>query len=105
MPPLKIGVPEENEETRQQFQRLADEWRKETAHISSMSKMVMHPKYQSIIGMGPDVLPILFQELQQNPDYWFWALRAITEKDPTKPEDAGDLHKMTEAWLNWAKAK
>jgi hypothetical protein len=67
--------------------------------------MVMHPKYQSIIGMGPDVLPILFRELQENPDYWFWALRAITEEVPTQPGDAGDLQKMSEAWLNWAKER
>ena len=84
------------------FYRLANEWKKETIHLSSLTKLVMHPKYQSIIGMGPDVLPILFRELQRKPDHWFWALKAITEEDPTLPEDAGNLQKMTEAWLNWA---
>jgi hypothetical protein len=89
----------------QRFYRLANEWREETAHLSSMTQLVMHPKYQSIIGMGPDVLPILFRELQENPDYWFWVLRAITEEDPTQPEDAGDLQKMSESWLDWAKER
>ncbi len=84
------------------FQRLAREWREETAHFSSMTKLVMHPKYQSIIGLGPAVLPILFRELQKNPDHWFWALHAITEEDPTRPEDLGDVQKMTESWLKWA---
>ncbi|MCI0695201.1 hypothetical protein L0337_24735 [candidate division KSB1 bacterium] len=87
------------------FRRLAKEWREETAHISSLTKMVMHPKYQRIIGMGPAVLPILFRELQKNPDHWFWALQAITEEDPTRPEDLGDVHKMTESWLQWAQEK
>jgi hypothetical protein len=86
----------------QTFQRLAREWREETAHFSSMTKLVMHPKYQSIIGLGPAVLPILFRELQKNPDHWFWALQAITEEDPTRPEDLGDVQKMTESWLSWA---
>jgi hypothetical protein len=67
--------------------------------------MVMHPKYQSIIGMGPDVLPIIFRELQEKPGHWFWALQAITEEDPTRPEDAGDLQKMRAAWLGWAKER
>jgi hypothetical protein len=53
----------------QTFQRLAREWREETAHLSSMTKMVMHPKYQRIIGTGPAVLPLLFCELQKNPDH------------------------------------
>ncbi len=101
----KIAEEEKSKEIEQRFYRLANEWRDETAHISSMTKLVMHPKYQSIIGMGPDVLPILFRELQKKPGHWFWALRAITEEDPTQPEDAGDLQKMRESWLNWAKDK
>lgn len=86
----------------EKFERLASEWKRETAHLSSMTQKVMHPRYQSIIGMGPDVLPILFNALQTDPDYWFWALRAITEADPVSPEHAGDLEKMTQAWLAWA---
>ena len=97
--------PVERESIEQRFQRLANQWREETAHLSSMTKRVMHPAYQSIIGMGPEVLPILIRELQDNPNHWFWALRAITEEDPTQPEDAGNLQKMRESWLMWAKER
>jgi len=93
----------ESVDLERKFQRLAREWREETAHVSSMTDLVLHPKYQSIIGMGAAILPILFRELQSNPDYWFWALNAITEEDPTNPEDTGDLLKLTESWLKWAK--
>jgi hypothetical protein len=55
--------------------------------------------------MGPEVLPILFKELRDAPDHWFWALQAITEEDPTRPEDAGDVQKMRESWLAWAKER
>lgn len=96
----------ENEfKVEQTFQRLAQEWRAETAQLSSMTKLVMHPKYQSIIGLGPSVVPILLRELRLNPDHWFWALQALTGEDPTQPEDAGDLEKMTESWLKWAEEK
>jgi hypothetical protein len=87
----------------EKFQRLAAEWHNETAHLSSLTAMVMHPAYQRIIGMGPDVLPVLFESMRHEPDYWFWALTAITEVDPVVPEDYGDLDKMTETWLQWAR--
>jgi hypothetical protein len=86
----------------QRFNRLAYQWKQETFHLSSMTKMVIHPAYQSIIGMGSAVLPLLFKELRNDPDHWFWALRAITEEDPTHPEDAGNLQKMSNSWLKWS---
>lgn len=100
-----IAVKKESTSIERKFQLLAKEWKEETSHLSSMTKLMMHPKYQNIIGLGPAVLPILFRELQKNPDHWFWALQAITEEDPTNPEDAGDLRKMSEAWLKWAREK
>ena len=83
------------------FEALASKWRQETRHISSTTKLIMHPSYQSIIGMGPKVVPLLIRRLQQRPEHWFWALSAITRQNPVKPEDAGSISKMTEAWLEW----
>jgi len=103
--PLTVKKENESVSIERKFQLLAKEWRDETSHLSSMTKLVMHPKYQNIIGLGPAVLPILFRELQKNPDHWFWALSAITEEDPTNPEDAGNLRKMSDAWLKWAREK
>ena len=51
---------------------------------------------------GPAVLPLLLRELQERPDHWFWALRAITGEDPVATEDRGKLDAMTAAWLRWA---
>lgn len=87
----------------QKFQELAQHWRSETAHLSSVTKQVMHPSYQRIIGLGPAVLPTLLQELRKESGYWFWALNAITGEDPVRSEDLGDIPRMTEAWLNWGK--
>jgi hypothetical protein len=92
-------------ELEKKFNRLAHDWRDETYHLSSITQMVLNSNYQRIIGMGPAVLPMLFNELKKEPDHWFWALRAITEEDPTRREDAGDLEKMRAAWLDWAKEK
>lgn len=66
----------------------------------------MLPAYQRIIGMGPDAVPLILAQLEaegDDPDQWFWALRAITAANPVKPEDQGNTVKMAEAWLRWAK--
>ena len=89
-------------EIEQKFRRLADQWREETEHLSSITKASMHPAYQRIIGMGHDAIPLLLRELQDDPDHWFWALNAITEQDPAQSEDTFDG--AVRAWLRWGKA-
>ena len=87
---------------RERFETLARQWQDETAVLSSTTKRIMHPAYQAIIGLGPDVVPILIEELKERPNYWFWALKAITGEDPVDPQDRGNLDKMAKAWIDWA---
>jgi hypothetical protein len=65
----------------------------------------MDPSYQQIIGMGPAALPLIFEELRQRPDHWFWALRMITGDDPVSPEDAGDIERMRADWLRYGEER
>jgi len=88
-----------------EFDRCARRWKKETAFKSSISDIAMNPSYQRIIGMGKDALPFIFNELEREPDEWFWALMAITDENPVKPEERGYIDKMAKAWLRWAKEK
>lgn len=85
------------------FRRLADQWLHETEHVSSVKQACMHPAYQRIIGMGPAIVPYLLRELAEQPDHWFWALRAITGADPAQTEDAVEGARM--AWWKWGKEK
>ena len=73
-----------------EFQRHLALWKDETSAQSSIHVIAMHPSYQRIIGMGRTVLPLLFQELQREPDQWFWALHAITGEDPGAPYEDFD---------------
>ena len=84
------------------FNELAAKWKSETKYSSSMTDMILHPAYMRIIGMGKEALPLILRELRREPDYWFWALSAIADAEPVRPEDVGNLEKSTEAWLNWA---
>ena len=48
-----------------QFRALADEWERDTCFLSSTTKMVMHPAYQRIIGMGPAAIPLILRKLKR----------------------------------------
>ena len=87
------------------FQNLARRWQAERGARSSITAMSMLPAYQSIIGMGEEAVPLIIAQLRlegDDPDHWFWALRAITEANPISPEDRGDSVKMAQSWIKWA---
>jgi hypothetical protein len=86
------------------FGALAARWKRETEFCSSRTKMVEHPAYQEIIGIGRAALPLILEELRADPRYWFSALQAITGEDPVPKEDRGSVRKMADAWLRWGKA-
>jgi hypothetical protein len=88
---------------RQRFQRLASEWKQQSHYLSNTAQMAMLKPYQRIIGMGWPVVPLLLEELQREPDQWFWALEAITGENPVPAEAAGRVRQMAQAWLDWAK--
>jgi hypothetical protein len=90
-----------NSTTGYKFKQLASQWKADTAMLSDLSQKVIHPAYQRIIGMGPDVIPLLLQELNQQPNHWFWALRAITGANPVKSENRGRIKRMAQDWLDW----
>lgn len=83
------------------FRELADKWERETSHVSSITKRVMHPCYQSIMALGPDVVSLLIQDMRERRRDWFWALQHLTQENPVSPKDAGDLNKMIAAWVGW----
>lgn len=85
------------------FFTLKSQWEKETAVVSSVTQMAMHPSYQQIIGMGPAAIPLILNEMAVKPGHWFWALKSISGEDPVPPENRGRVREMTEAWLHWGR--
>jgi nucleoid DNA-binding protein len=90
-----------DKEIENKFNRLAEEWYRETLYSSAYLDKIMHPSYQQIIGLGKKVIPFILNELRDEPAEWFWALRALTGEDPTTSEQAGKRDEMAKAWLNW----
>jgi len=84
------------------FYRLAATWKTETAYLSNLTWKCNHAAYRSIVGMGPDVIPLILAELENEPDHWFAALRELTGENPVPPAARGKLKEMADAWLDWA---
>ena len=87
------------------FDRLKRQWLRETALSSRLRDIHMAKPYLQIIGLGPAAIPLLVTELRLRPNWWFWALEAITGENPTRDESRGDLFALTEEWLKWATEK
>lgn len=87
------------------FLDLKEKWEIETGMLSSITEIAMHPSYQQIIGIGPVAIPLILKEMSERPNYWFWALKAITGEDPIDPQSRGNIAAMTEDWLNWGRTQ
>jgi hypothetical protein len=94
-----------NETLAEKFGRLAATWRQAVAHHSSTTVRNNHPAYREIIDLGPEVVPLLLRDMEDNHTHWFCALREITGTNPIPPSAAGNILQMIEAWLRWAKDK
>lgn len=112
LPPRILGAPAPgggssggDGDPRHVFEALVATWRKRTMFISSTAKMVQDPAYQQIIGLGPQAVPWLLQELADRPDHWAWALQAITRQDPAADVEPGDVQGITRAWLRWGRER
>ena len=90
------------------FELLMQDWHKQRGASSSITKAIMSPAYQAIIGMGEPAVPLLLAQIRSegdDPDQWFWALECITQESPSRPEDQGNNLKMAKAWLAWGEEK
>jgi hypothetical protein len=90
--------------TYEQFKALRNQWHEETGLLSSIESK--HPAYQGIIKLGMPVVPILLEEMRDDPDWWCFALEAITGENPCKfPEMSGRLDLIAKAWVDWGVAR
>ena len=92
------------ETVEERFRRLEANWTAETGYLSSYTDIVEHPAFQEIIRIGEAVVPFMLRDLQERPQLWVWALPEITGADPVPPGAAGNISKMSDAWLSWGRA-
>ena len=97
-------APDVMAETQREFQRLSEEWKSSRGPATTVAAMVKHPAYLEIVQLGEPAIPLLLKELEQQPDHWFAALRAMTGANPVRDEDRGDVTRMAESWIEWGRA-
>jgi hypothetical protein len=97
---LAVKVPTLEE----RFNKLAAQWKSDISPRSTAIGIVTHPAYLEIIKLGEGAIPFILKDLQKQPNHWFIALRSLASNfSPVKPQDAGNIKKMTKAWLKWGK--
>lgn len=89
--------------TEERFRRLKAQWLRGVGPTSSLTAILLHPAYQQIIGMGSPLVPVLLQELEREPNHWFWALMAITGENPASHIESGNVDETVQAWLQWGR--
>jgi len=92
----------QTEGLRAEFNTLAEQWQRETRHLSIISKKITHPAYFRIMGMGTAVVPLLLESLNDKPAHWFAALQATTNINPATPQD--NPSRTRDAWLQWGRS-
>jgi hypothetical protein len=87
----------------QRLRRLEAAWEADTRYLSDAHRIIEHPAFQEIIGLGDAVVPLLLRDLEKGPRLWVWALPRITGANPVAPSDGGNIRKMSDAWLRWGR--
>lgn len=82
------------------FRRLADEWFRQTAHLSVTQQAVRHRAYRDIIALGTAAIPYILAELRTRGGQWFDALREIAGVDPAA--GVRDYNAAAREWERWA---
>lgn len=101
MLPVRASTAETAE---QRVTRLLARWRDETAHLSSTTRITSHPAYLELIELGPLALPSIFRDLEKTDDgHLSRALTAITGAHPIPSDERGQIRKIAQAWLRWAR--
>jgi hypothetical protein len=88
---------------KKEFAELAAQWKRETALYGYLSKIVMHPAYQRIMAMGPEVIPFILSDLEKKPVHWFWALHNLAPKGQDPAEGLTTIEDARQAWLKWGR--
>jgi hypothetical protein len=95
--------PKNAEEIAETYHRLAEEWKSETAPLSSIRRMKQHPAYSKLVAMGEPAIPLILADLARQPSHLFWVLRDITNLNPADPAVAENFLDVIDSWIEWGR--
>lgn len=87
------------------FQKLADEWQRDTAHVSQISQRIDHPAYKRIVRMGSAAVPLILQQMKDGSGHWFHALTMLVDDNPIPGDFQGTIDDAAALWVAWGVSK
>ena len=93
------------ESAEQKLRRLEALWLTDTEFLSDARRIIDHPAFRQIVLLGREVVPVLLRDLQAKPSLLVWALPEMTGANPVPPADAGNIRKMSDAWVRLGQAQ
>jgi len=87
---------------RARFEGLRQHWLSETRFSSSVVKICTNEHYLKIIGLGAQVVPLIFERIEADEGHWGWALTSLTGANPAIEADT--QKQANSAWLEWRSA-
>lgn len=98
------GIARTSEEVRGRFERLWEELRTQTQYESNYSRVLLHPAYRGILGLGPLAVPLILEKIRKGSrGVWFQTLEDIVEHNPVAKEHEMDVELMAQDWLKWGR--
>lgn len=85
---------------RRKFYNYYNSWMEQTQFLSSVSDIIGHQDFQSIIAMGQRAVPYIIEEIKVNPSTLVWALNIIFQRKITDNPKAT----IDDACRLWVKA-
>ena len=95
----------DNETAQQKFERLRNNWKRDTSIYSVDYLKVNHWAYKEILAMGEQIIPFMLDDLAHSRARWFTALQELTGSDPVSTEIHGDFQAMASAWVDWGRTE
>src|SRR5262245_38789145 len=86
-----------------EFERLKKEWYDRTSFHSNPDIIFGHPAYQKMIDLGPEIIPLVFEEVKQHRGWWILALHLVVGVNPIPEKMRGRYPEMVECWLKWGR--
>ena len=91
---------------RDEFRTLVDRWHRNTGHMSMVHHKYEDEAMQAILAAGPDVLPLVVEELRERGGHWYMAIRMLGAEAgmdvPEFPQQIrGRVPAMRQFMLDW----
>lgn len=83
------------------FQKLADQWQHDTAHVSQISQRIDHPAYKRIVRMGSAAVPLILEQMKEGSGHWFHALSMLVDDNPIPSDFSGTIDDAAALWVAW----